>query len=228
MEILVPFRRVVRKQILENQVNGDRTSCLGGSWSAYGDGVEDYDDSFREVLGGKDIASIIKTRRSPVVIDLMSPSDRLANLFSQVPNKRKLGIAVSLEDLRSDEKKQADKDMDIRQIAGDILKFSTWREIDQALQDRKADLIIERALDGLSLIPQYKILYGTILRKIWNILSKENGIFLFQVPRESIDMSLWIWTRIFKEYKIDVLGEGSQFMKIVKTPDSPIELPLLR
>lgn len=236
-ELVKPsLTRQIRKQILLNQERGDRKSLEGSTWCAYGQDIEMYESEFSGVLNGS-ISDVLKDRTFPVVIDLMAPSRTIATLFEKFPDKPKLGLAVSLDDLRSDQQKAIDKGLSVEQIAGDILRSSTWNEIEKKLQGHKADLVMERALAGFNCIPSYPRLYAMLLNKAWDLLSKANGILLFQGPfRKEIDQKtdtiIYQWINNLLNSGISVmidslLDNDHHYIKIVKTPNSPEKLPFL-
>lgn len=111
-------------------INKARGRGMLDRWAGYGTDIEDYQETFSEVLGGMSIVDFIRSRRSPVVIDLMAPSQTLVSLFEHTP-KPELGLAVSLEDLRGNGEKRRDRQLNVHQLAGDITQSSTWKMIDR-------------------------------------------------------------------------------------------------
>lgn len=217
----------LRKQISLNQDRGDRKSFGGDKWHAYGTDIESYEISFREVLNGSTILDLLKDRPFPVVIDLMGPSKAVSTLFKKFPDKQKLGLAVSLSDLRSGRQKERDEKLNVIQIAGDIMRSSTWNEIERKLQGHKADLIIERARAGLNYLPSDPRLFAMLLNKAWRLLSRENGILMAQIPGELRSQAKTWADSIRNNSKIDLSGNPRVIscLKIVKTPNSPEKLP---
>lgn len=126
----------IRQQVAYNRANGDGISYRGSRWRAYGSDIHDYEDVFRLALGTS-IASFVKDRKSPVVVDLMAPSDTILTLFIKVSDKNKFGLAVSVEDKRDRKHRWIDRLNNIKQLAGDIMLSSTWRSIDKVMQGRK-------------------------------------------------------------------------------------------
>lgn len=187
-EILVPLTPEVKRMLEENK-NGD-----GTQWTAYGSSLGVYESVFEKILQGASIESFVSSKTSPVVVDIMSPADTLRELFSkkEIKNKNnKLGIAVSLSDHRTKKDKTMDEKLNIQQIAGDIMKSSTWDNIGMVLGDRKADLILERGELGLIYLPGGFKFYAAIIDKMWNLLSGENGMLLMQI-RYNNDMMSWV------------------------------------
>lgn len=205
--------------------------------------IEDYEKNFRKLLRNnifdrpKHIIDLIKQKPSPVVIDLMAPSGTLASLFEKVADKPKFGLAVSLFDSRNDSQKERDEKLGIKQLSGDIMLSRTWDKIENLLGGRKADLIMERAYGGFTLVMDER-LYAMLLNKAWKLLSDNNGTLLIQVPsgfteRDNVNRKRWInnLKKIDLNHRVDwhTGNRGAiKNIKLVKTPDSPKELPFLK
>lgn len=182
---------------------------------------------FRGVLFGRSIGSFARGKTAPVVLDIMSPSDTIRDLFKDVKDGNKLGIAVSLSDRRSKFRKQADRKLGIEQIAGDLMKSSTWNEIDKKLNGRKVDLIMERGELGLRYVPDSPKFLAIIVSKLWNLLSFENGTALLQLGNCDVIKS---WLNLLSERNIDAyfnVGISGSVLRIDKTLTSPAKLPFL-
>jgi len=222
-----PLTEEIRLQTQLNRIRGDRKSYDNGPWGMYGKDVSNYGWSFLGVLD-ENIKDLLKNRKNPVVIDLMSPTDAIYSLFLEIPDKKKLGLAVSLEDMRKRKKKNRDAEMNIKEIAGDLMKSSTWDTIEEELDGRKADLIMERAVDGLECIPQNPKLYAILLNKAWKLLSKDGGILLAEFPG-IYDIQVWrliAGLRKNEDRSMMSLKDdyGSCYLQLVKTPNSPEKL----
>lgn len=223
---------------LHEAMSDNRATGRGNfdGWLEYGVGIEVYQETFSKVLGGINIVDFVKGRHHPVVVDLMSPSEGLADLFRQI-SEPGLGLAVSLEDLRRKETQRRDHRLNIYQLAGDVTKFSTWNAIDQKLKGKKADLIMERGKEGLVFIPVNKRFYAIIINKLWNMLSEEGGIMLIETPGFSKDylenvMPIPKWIDYLKTKGIDAaydLGDWnhSGTLRVTKKTQSPKVLPFL-
>jgi hypothetical protein len=222
----LPLDRI-KWQIHINQLRGDRKSFYDAMWGDYHSGIASYEKTLQGVLNNP-IKDLLKDRKNPVVVDLMSPTWALYDLFSELPCKEKLGLSVSLEDLRTNYKKRKDKKLNIIQIAGDLLKASTWAKIEEKLDGRKADLIMERAMSGFDCIPRDTRLYGVLLNKAWSLLGKDGGILIAQVPQDFKDQAKKMINEFRKNKEMDALGgESTRFyysIKLVKTPNSPENL----
>ncbi len=213
-------------------------SCQRDEWDMYGSKIKSYEEEFRSVLDGTSIINFVKSRKNPVILDIMAPSDTLADLFSRVPSDPlRFGLAVSLKDRRDEKERERDTRLGIEQIAGDIMTSSTWRKISKALSGRKADLIMERAEAGLYFMPCDRRLYAILISKSWRILSKNNGLLLIQTPNPwkliGDDIPIRQWVDLLNKNGIDAwygspsgdLESGA--LKIVKGPNAPEDLPLL-
>jgi hypothetical protein len=226
-EFARPPLGLIARQTYANQLKGDRMSYYGRKWGFYGKNIDTYEDSFSEVLHGS-IRNLLKDKEDLVVIDLMSPSGALKTLFQQLPNGKKFGLAVSLEDLRTGKEKREDAKLNIAQISGDILVPSTWKRIEEQLQGRKADLIMERAVDGLICIPQDPRLYAVFSNKIWGLLKKDEGTLLAEFPG-IYNLLVWEMISALKDDNRSMLSlkdsYGACYLRLVKTPNSPEKLP---
>jgi hypothetical protein len=219
----------VKAQLCLNVKKGDRKSYLGGEWDSYGEHITDYDRSFKALLKGKPIRSLIEKRPFPVVLDIMAPSTTIATLFNYFPDKPKFGLAVSLEDRRSFRRKKYDDKRNIQQIGGDILLPSTWDKVGDRLAGFKSHLVMQRALGGYQCIPFDPRLYGVFLSKAWGFLSPDNGIILAGIPSGlEKDAKRAIDNFRMNNIEADMHDGGiSRYstMMLVKTPNSPEKLP---
>lgn len=232
------FSEQRREQIEDNKT---RPLMTEDSWPINGEDIDSYESDFRYVLGGTHIVDIVKGKSFPVFVDIMGPSDTLADLSRQIPNKPKFGLAVSYVDKRSDQKKIEDEKLGIKQIAGDIMRAETWEKINKELDGKKADLVIERAVMGIEYIPKNAKLYAFLINKAYELLSDNGGVLLVQTPGEEsltksgVDIERWVEylnkNNINAVCKLDErradLPYKWRVLKIVKTPDSPKNLPFL-
>lgn len=208
-------------------------------WPTYGASIDDYEKDFKPLLENGHIRDFIKNRSSPVVIDLMSPSDALASLFKKIPDKPKFGLAITLVDKRDIDQKQRDEKLGIKELAGNLLVGKTWARIRRELEGRKADLIIERAVLGWEFLPKDNNLYVILLDRAWRLLSEENGVLLVQAPREE-EPSIASHIRFNKVIELlNINGVGTTYcsvdkgyggwaLKIVKKENSPKRLPFFQ
>ena len=229
------------------QIRYNRTmiSTSEDIWDIYGDNSSQYERTFARVLEDETILNFIKQKRSPIIIDIMGPSFALRDFFQEVPDKSKLGIALSLLDKRTVEEKNKDQKSGIKQFAGNIMRRGFWRGIKAELGERKADLIMERAMGGLDCLPKDEHMYSMLLSKAWNLLNEQNGMLLFQVTsyvdlkENSVRIEEWInllkVNNLNVKYHSNKYGNTDAFcrvdrgvIKIIKTPDSLKELPFLR
>jgi hypothetical protein len=202
-------------------------------WRLYGSKLEDYNTDFRTVLGHRDIGDLVRSRPNPVVIDALAPSETLAELFSFLPQPDKLGIAITLEDLRTVQQKERDERLGIHQVSGDITNPMTLNEVASILGRRKADLIIERGWYGLDNLPLNPSLYNMGLSLAWRVLSEADGSILGQLPPEirlqeaGINFSRWI--KQVKDMGIHAKYDPRPYGTFIltKTEKSPNFLPSL-
>ncbi|MEK7450937.1 MAG: hypothetical protein AAB662_03320 [Patescibacteria group bacterium] len=200
----------------------------GTQWTYYGSPIEDYEDVFKVLLPYASIKSFVSQKPSPVVLDLMAPADTLRSLFKDLKQENKLGVAVSLSDLRSVRRKKADTNLGIHQIAGDITRSSTWDTIGVELKGKKADLVMERAGLGLLYVPNTLRFYAIMISKMWNFVTSDNGMILVEVRYNKI-LEQWVEHLSMKGISASYAFCGwHPVIRINKSPNSPIKLPFLR
>ncbi|MCL4415820.1 MAG: hypothetical protein M1365_03825 [Actinobacteria bacterium] len=204
------------------------------SWSSYNSNLSEYQDAFTSVLKDEKILDFLSGKDDPVVIDVMAPSGTLADMFSKLSDENnKLGIAISLEDIRSSSEMERDESLGIYQIAGDITKSKVWRKASEILDGRRADLIIERGFGGLRRLPHNAVFYGLMLQRLWHLLA-EDGTMLLQLPDIndliSAKVSPSILVRNLNSMGIKAsYGQSIPFgyssLRVGKFADSPEHLP---
>ncbi|MEK7548920.1 MAG: hypothetical protein AAB496_00280 [Patescibacteria group bacterium] len=168
----------------------------GEVWSMYGGLVEHYDRGFQDLRVGLGIPSFRdyllerkKSGRTTNVLDLMGGD---ASFLRDLKNPRSkdsppssvdAGLCVTLVDGREKYLKEMDKRLGIDVLSGDLTSNGTWRKIDEWQRNRGVetfDLIICRGGDGLDTVPE--ILYPHLFKRIWKRLSRNDGVFLTQLP----------------------------------------------
>lgn len=220
--------KTVRRQ---RRINLADSRIQGDEWDVYGSGIGDYERQFLSVLGGKSLVDFVKERQAPVTaIDLMGSSEALGDLFKKALNNSAFGIAVSLKDKRGIEQIERDRNLNIHQVAGDLMMASTWRKIEKIMAGRKADLIMERAVLGLSSLPYDDNFYRLILSRIWDMLNNDEGMFIGQTHPLRFSSKNLVWIEYAKQNNIDILSPPPHtLIKIVKHSDSPQDLrPLFK
>lgn len=222
------LRRYIEKSIEVHRYIGGMDTKSG--WDTYDSSVQSYQISFRKVLEGKDILSWAQSKDTLTVVDLMSSSEAIASIFTSLPSdKPKFGLAVSLEDVRSDLQKERDGRLNIEKLDGDIILPSTWRKIEKKLAGRRADLIVERAQGGILTLPRDSGFYEFTMGRMWKMLN-EGGMLLLETPylcNFSMPADISQWARLLMINNINAIFDDYA-MKLVKTPDSPEKLPFLQ
>jgi hypothetical protein len=207
-----------------------------GGWVTDYSNFADHEDYFSVVLNKVNLREYLGKIQNPTVIDLMAPGSALLDLFENLPQNNKLGISVStLKDVRNSQQALGEKG--IIHLVGDLLSTKTWKAIDQALDGRKTDLIVERGLSGIAFIPVRKDLYTLAARTIWNRLNPNGGIILAEIPSfaqfAELDVNLYAWKDKLVEMGINAEyfgGAGFRYsgkIFIQRLPDSPDKLPSL-
>jgi hypothetical protein len=207
----------------------------GDNWPTYGSDFFDYMDRFAVVAEEYKLIDDLQKKPFPVVVDLMASTDALASLFYDLPSENKLGIAIGRSDKRTAQEKLRDEKLGVNLITGDITSWKTWRELENALLGRKADLIVESAGWGLDFVPLSREFHIAVARRAWKLLSSNNGLILAQtrtsdeLREEGIDLDKWV-------RKLNELGIPSKraedpreriaTISIQKRLDSPYNLPI--
>lgn len=211
------------RQLLAGNKDRDQTQ-----WTYYGSDIGKYEEEFKSLLPCTSIESFISQKTSPVILDIMSPPNALRSLFKGLRQEDRLGVAVSLSDLRSARRKKADTDLGIHQIAGNVMMPSTWNRIGAKLKNRKADLIMERGGLGLIYIPDSLRFYAIMANKMWDILSPDNGMLLLQI-RYNDAIGPWVDYLNNRNITVHFCYGVSMYplLRIDKNPNSPSKLPFL-
>ena len=130
----------------------------------------------------------------------MAPPRTIYDLLSNFPQGR--GLAVSLPDHKIDGFKPSIQAVynseNVLWLPEDITRSETWKHINEWLGNDKANLVMERAIAGLTYLPVNKNVLGTLVSKIWNKVDSNGGILLLETPAstrladEKIDINSWL------------------------------------
>lgn len=199
------------------------------AWGNYGRPIEAYEKRFAYVLAGDHIADWVEAVDDPLVIDLMAPSDTLAGLYSGLQDKpTKRGIAVSLVDQRAKEQRVRDARLGIEQYAYNLAYPGSWDRLEENMDGRKANVIIEAALGGTYGIPNHELYYKFAMERLWRMLSPDHGHLLIEIPdnltlgQTSISMNDWV--KSVRERNIFIRPSISS-LYLRKDSDAPLPLP---
>lgn len=241
------------KSIAESRANTARYLTGDGreDWGIYDTGVKSYDFAFSSVLQGKTIESLARGKKDPFVIDLMASSAMLESLFSvigDVPGKK--GIAVTLRDNRTEEQRELDNRLGIVQFSGafgdtdergqatppygDLTTSAAWRNLKRQTIIRKADIIIEKAEQGINVLPNNSTYYQYGVNTLWKMLNPDGGDLLLQFPNEdftgllgNVGISIDHWASLLTDQGIAVTADTGSMsvLAIHRTLESPNHLP---
>lgn len=211
-----------------------------GFWGYMNEPISSYEESFANVLEGRNIADLIRMRVAPIVIDILAPPGSVYDLLSSFPKGR--GLAVSLPDHQMQEMRSDVQEIyraeNVRWLPEDITHPGTWTNIEKWLGGDKAHLIMERGMGGLDWLPVNKRLYGILVNRAWSNLDPDGGILLLETPRreqvlkKGIDIDSWVKSlQKIADVKYDpgYSKNGIRFeygkVMITRTPNSPSILP---
>ena len=214
------------------------------TWNYLNLDVKSYEKTFEKVLDGKRLKDIIINRNNPIVIDLMASPGTLDELINKQILKGR-GLAVSLldhdykEKYKNTSKLSAYEAPNIRWLQENLALPKTWKKIDDWLneeKENKAHLIMARPIDGWDYFPENEFLYGMLLNNMWSKLDPNEGVLLFQTPKNCFLVEKYISLALIYESlrkTVDIRFDqgnseyGVPFvttrptMMITKHPDSP-------
>lgn len=202
-------------------------------YGVYDSDILDYQLCFNSVLvneaGTIFLPSWLQEKEALTIIDLFSSTEAIASVFRATPStKPKFGLAVSMEDVRTNPRKKEDAELNIEKLDGNLMLPSTWKKIRKKLEGRRADLIIERGvmgIDDFSLgLEFYEVEFA--VGKMWEMLNK-NGMMLLQVSYRLDKNSVSQWAEFLVRNGVDVIYDEAGLVRIDKTADSPEKLPFL-
>ncbi len=164
-----------------------------------------YGASFAEVLPGESLSHLIESSRQRtgkgLVLDFMGYGQALRDL------PLTSGLAVALGDPRSEQEKQWDARRNIAFVEGNVLKRSTWNEMQrwldkQEVDDKKFNLILSRPVRGLDNLTDHKGVNIVLLQRGWQMLSSQNGVLLTQFLEHVFEPELVDrWVRFLNQTK---------------------------
>jgi hypothetical protein len=226
------FSEVLREQ---GRINGEHPAFVKDEWGFDGTDMCRYDDTFKKVLDGRKISDILTENREEITwLDIMASTKYMEEVFNKITGA-KFGVAVVLSDKRNEEQINKDNKLRIKLVTGNVAESRTWKKIEEALDGRKAKFITERANIGLDYLPVDERFYYTMVNHAWNLLEVD-GMLLMQTKNievltdSKIRIKMWL-DLLRKNGVIAVFGSGNYFgdaLKLVKTSDSPENLPFLK
>lgn len=212
--------------------DGDESYLHDSLWVIYNSPIWQYEITFRPLLQDQHIPNLLIGKDSPVVVDLMAPSGTLRNLAQQLDRPLGLGIALSLNDLRTGQEKDLDQRLGISQIEGDVANSITWRKLVKEMNGQGADLIIERAVGGLYHLPKDIRFTHLVIRRLWRLL-KPGGTLLMETRDESyleemgIDINNIVQQLQQQGFTIDYFPRfGYGVVRVDRLADDPADLNL--
>lgn len=219
----------------------DRTK----SYSVIGSGIDDYERSFAPVLSGRAIADVCRGTKGLVVLDLMSSTAAIESLFSELRDVEKLGIAVCYSESPYIGRFPNNT---IVEIGGDLRSITTRNDVMAELNGRKATLILERAVAGLSNLPRHGVFFAGIINYAWRLLEPDGGTILAETPtlseliRSGVSHNRFNeWIKLLRRHGIDAEAAYSEYssklfsafmfpklvIRITRKPSDPESLPFL-
>lgn len=201
-------------------------------WPSYDSGLTSYENTFSGVLDGQSIPGLLRDRAEPLAIDLMASSTALFDISSSgIVGRGFRGISVSLGDNRCEFEVQLNHERGIDHVTGDLSYPSTWNTLTRAMDNRRADLVMSRALWGLNTIPNHPVYYRQTMSRLWNILKPDGGIMLIQILPSHAEAGTTEWVRELRNQGInarlaqDATTKNYWVLRIDRKHKSPDHLP---
>lgn len=212
-------------------------------WKVRDPRVHPYGVSFAEVMPAASLSHLVESSRrrtgKGLVLDFMG--------YGQVLRDLPLtgGLAVALGDPRNEQERQYDARRNINFVEGNVLKRSTWNEMQRWLDrqgtgDKKFDLILSRPVRGLDDLTDHKGVNLVLLQRGWQMLSSHNGVLLTQFLKQVFEPELVDrWVRLLNQtegikatYSLrrNPACEPIAFnptLSLIKGEGAPAKLPLL-
>lgn len=235
--------RFTRRGKFLSQPSHDDHYTRKGRWSIFESPFRSYMDDFSRLEDYPgEINDLLRSKKRPVIIDLLSSTATLRNLKHTILGDREIrALAVGLTDNRSKEEKALDASLGITYIAGNLRRPNFWEKIDDWLGDESADFIFQRGAGGLTYLPTRPIFVGIAISEVWEMLNPDGGYAFLQTPPadalEENGIEATKWTSQLRQSRIpswfvpdypctadNNLSYG--LLRLDRTPQSP-ELPVV-
>lgn len=189
----------------------------------YGRGAYEYGDLFRKLIPEGLLhycSTEFGSSQNPLALDAFGEGTYLRDL--RMMRIIKGGVALTLSDLRSSRDKDYDQRSNIELIAANAYKGSTWKKVEKELAKQNStgfSLIICAPAGGWRGSPGFGYvgveIQKLITRKLWSLLSKNNGTLLISYPSNFFrDNAGPNWIEELKVRGIDVTPAGREVMFI--------------
>ena len=215
-----------------------------GRWSIFESPFASYMDDFSRLENYPgEIIDLLRSKRRPVIIDLLSSTATLRNLKHTVLKDREMrALAVGLTDNRSSEEKALDASLGITYTAGNLRRPNFWEGIDNWLGEEVTDFIFQRGAGGLTYLPTRPIFAVAAISEVWEMLNPDGGYAFLQTPpadaleENGIEVNKWasqlrqarIPSWFVPDYSCAADNNLSYgLLRLDRTPQSP-ELPVVQ
>lgn len=186
-------------------------------WKVSGSDFSDYLVDFKNFIKSSkvmDHVEKLKYVRNPVIIDLMSSTHALQDLYLNYLDMNPIaGLAVSPDDIRSSSERECDDIYNITHLNGNLRDPQTWKDMNAWLNGRKASLIMSRPFAGLRYIPTRPLFYKSVMTRLWDMLDSDGGMMMLQTPEyhilESCGIPVKSWMGALKQEGIYCQGISS-------------------
>lgn len=245
------MRKVLAREEIKYQELQNKEKKIGTDefpWGIYGvkEGPLSYIESFRELMGENftNFDDWIKKRKEEKgghvsVVDYFGPADAVDSSINAPADSV---LAVLLSDLRATEQKLREPKKTVLELNLYDPDPENWRRIKEYKDEHCAsgfDLSFFRPLkatvhsDVENQKEEYLRLYYKILQNAYELMSREHGVLLFQVPiitsnfDDVISDAIDAWQEKLKKQGIMLVqAPWRYFLKLIKTPNAPKKLPV--
>lgn len=192
-------------------------------WPVKNSGLSSYEETFK--LIGVPISEYARKFPNLTVVDLLSSTTAIRELFLFTTQGNTSGISVGLKDNRRENIRELDKSLGIKHIEGDLTQPKTWKEVKKTLGLKKADIVISRGYAGTANLPASTGYFLYAVNNIWNMLADGHGMFFAEFFSARINREeIWNWVGTMQMNGIDARATEYTLM-ISKRAQSPSVLP---
>ncbi len=204
--------------------------------------VTSFDRVFKGVVAGGDIKRTVeialeKSKGEAIGVEFGGMGINLFKGFSDGFFKQTIGVSLSDYRTESGQLKEGSAEKiypDGRQhniIIGNLFDREVYQKINEIIDGKKVDFIIERMIAGLGNVPKNFLTTVTILQKWYSMLS-EGGMLLVELPGFAISV-VEEWVKVLQSEKYEralyvSFDKFARALRIQKLEKAPAKLPVLK
>ncbi len=162
------FKLLLQTRRLNKELSAD------DQWGLQDSDLESYLASFQQLITQEEILRLVDEKKGPIIVlDLMGSG----KAWETIESAKILAVSLSDKDTEPSARRYT--------IGGDVLSKTTWKRIHEWLKINKCsgfDIITCRPEGGIHTIPDEKALFAYLLKNLVEILNRNGGILLSQLP----------------------------------------------